>query len=504
MFPASFCLILTTCVLIFLRKYMSILRRLPNLPGPPTSSWLFGHAMNIEHSPIGAHYNIWAEKYGSTYRLKGVFGIPVLSLADPKGVNHVLNNTNYKRNEDDNVALELFFGRSVFCVEGHEHKRVRKYLNSSFTSKSVANFSEVFFNLAYNLEEQWNKLSDAQINNIFDITPTVYMLTLDAISITMFNHNLSATKGEIPGLLNKIANAPNGVALSALASLFPLLLHLPSPMKNWCQNLRTRLGIIAKEVWSGKEGAGDYASLLQSLAQESPPISQEEAVAQIIGILFAGSETTANVICECFHELARQPEIQHRLREELSRFEALHGHPPGHDDLMNPAVLPYFDAVTKETMRTKAILVNISREDVIPLQNPLPGTGIYEIKIPAGILIHIPVRDGINVDKKIWGPDASTFNPDRWVAPGGIPDTVKTIQAQGHMLTFGDGPKVCLGRAFALAEFKIVVSIMVRKFNFELDGSEIDFYHLGGNTIKPMVRGRETEGVQLPLKVKHV
>ena len=49
---------------------------------------------------------------------------------------------------------------------------------------------------------------------------------------------------------------------------------------------------------------------------------------------------------------------------------------------------------------------------------------------------------------------------------------------------------------------KIVVTTVINHFSFEDAGIPLDFYHLGGNTVKPLIRGREAEGVQLPVKVR--
>ncbi|KAL0577419.1 hypothetical protein V5O48_004585, partial [Marasmius crinis-equi] len=366
---------------------------------------------------------------------------------------------------------------------------------------------------------------------VFDVTADVHRLTLDAISMTMFSYDLSTGKRDIPNLLAKITHSPpDGAAdilLGSLAEKFPAILKLPSSMKQWCDNLRGALGEIAREVWSGREGIGMHAKLVNALAKENTP--EDVTIAQIIGIIFAGSETTANVITvcdqlvstirntdgaqECLFELAKHPHIQHHLRTELSSFEVAHGRQPTYEDFTNTSALPYLDALTRETLRTKAVLTTISRvavrDDVIPLEFPikdeLSGRVRHEVEVKAGSLIDIPVRDGINVNKAIWGPGAEEFSPERWMNPGQLPESVSLIRAQGHILTFGDGSKVCLGRSFAIGEFKIVVSHLVRNLAFELDESvELDFYHVGGNTIKPMVRGREGEGAQMPLIVSLV
>jgi NADPH-dependent 7-cyano-7-deazaguanine reductase QueF len=49
---------------------------------------------------------------------------------------------------------------------------------------------------------------------------------------------------------------------------------------------------------------------------------------------------------------------------------------------------------------------------------------------------------------------------------------------------------------------KIVVTTIISHFSLEDTGIPLDFYHLGGNTVKPLIRGREAEGVQLPIGVR--
>lgn len=47
-----------------------------------------------------------------------------------------------------------------------------------------------------------------------------------------------------------------------------------------------------------------------------------------------------------------------------------------------------------------------------------------------------------------------------------------------------------------------MVASLISRFEFADAGNQLDFYHLGGNTVKPMIRGREKEGVQMPVRVK--
>ncbi|KAG2129602.1 cytochrome P450 [Suillus clintonianus] len=72
-----------------------------------------------------------------------------------------------------------------------------------------------------------------------------------------------------------------------------------------------------------------------------------------------------------------------------------------------------------------------------------------------GTLITISVA-AINRSLAIWGPDVKEFNPDRWLAEEGISGKAKEVQGHRHLLTFVDGPRTCLGKDFAIAEFKVI------------------------------------------------
>lgn len=69
------------------------------------------------------------------------------------------------------------------------------------------------------------------------------------------------------------------------------------------------------------------------------------------------------------------------------------------------------------------------QDDVIPLQFPIFGSNKREIHVKAGQIIQIPIRDGVNADEAIWGPDVAEFRPERWIES----------DQGGRTLSFGDG-----------------------------------------------------------------
>ena len=105
-----------------------------------------------------------------------------------------------------------------------------------------------------------------------------------------------------------------------------------------------------------------------------------------------------------------------------------------------------------------------AHDDMIPLGTPIKtasGQTVDSIFVAKGSSILVPIRY-MNRSKFLWGDDALEFKPSRWLSSeSGIPDKAKEVHGWAHMLTFSDGPRTCLGRQFALTEFKVRVGCSV-------------------------------------------
>ena len=94
---------------------------------------------------------------------------------------------------------------------------------------------------------------------------------------------------------------------------------------------------------------------------------------------------------------------------------------------------------------------------MIPLGKPaqLPsGELVDHITVAKGQWVTMSIH-GVNQSVGFWCPDAKEFKPERWMNPDGFPLKVQEVQGHRHLLSFSDGPRFCIGRMFALAEFKV-------------------------------------------------
>lgn len=95
--------------------------------------------------------------------------------------------------------------------------------------------------------------------------------------------------------------------------------------------------------------------------------------------------------------------------------------------------LPYLKACINEGMR-----LHPSVGLTMPRLVPVSGATISGVYIPQGYRVGVSPAV-VQYDQKIFGPDASCFNPDRWIER----DATSMDRA---MIQFGAGPRTCIGK----------------------------------------------------------
>ena len=185
---------------------------------------------------------------------------------------------------------------------------------------------------------------------------------------------------------------------------------------------------------------------------------------------------------------------------------------------MDPNRLPYLDAVCKEALRVFPPVAHaekvVEEDDVIPLRHPICGANgswIKSIPVTKGQVIQIPFMD-INRDEAVFG-DADVFRPTRWLVgrgdaaeakyctPGehGVPPADQMCGGWSGLFTFSEGPRICVGMKLALFEYKAILTTLTRSFQFHDTGVAISFHNW--LALYPRVKGREHEGINLPVKL---
>ncbi|KAL1420984.1 hypothetical protein MTO96_004342 [Rhipicephalus appendiculatus] len=175
-------------------------------------------------------------------------------------------------------------------------------------------------------------------------------------------------------------------------------------------------------------------------------LTKENMVQVVMNIFGAASDTSAGELQWLFLMLAKEPEIQERIQKEIEY--TIGSRPPVYKDR---AQLPYTVACLLEVLRFRPI---------VPLGVPhktTTETRVGQLAIPkdTGILYNVY---GVNHDPKIW-EKPEEFRPERFLDSA----TGKLRQDTGPLLSFGMGPRACLGEKLAQMDmFYIFVRLMQR------------------------------------------
>lgn len=111
--------------------------------------------------------------------------------------------------------------------------------------------------------------------------------------------------------------------------------------------------------------------------------------------------------------------------------------------------------ILNETMRVYPVISSISKMATKDMQ-------IGDLFIPKGLVMEVPLA-AFNQDPEIWGEDVHKFNPERF--ENGVANACNNPQA---FMPFAIGPKTCIGKDFAMMEAKIVIAMVLRRFQLSI------------------------------------
>jgi cytochrome P450 len=240
------------------------------------------------------------------------------------------------------------------------------------------------------------------------------------------------------------------------AAILRLPTWFPHPatwhMRRAAKTLREAVGaIIARRRAEGGSPADLLGRLLLARHPDTnEPMSDALVISNLLTLLEAGHETTANALTWTLYLLARAPAWQQRVLEEIREVAG--------DNPIDASHIPQLaitQRVLKETMRLYPPAPVIARE-------PVQTLSIGGVSIPAGSQIIIPIF-AIHRHRKLW-TDPDRFDPDRFLprAEAGRPRT--------QYMPFGGGPRVCIGAQFAMTEATALLATFVRAAHFDWDG----------------------------------
>ncbi|EJD45579.1 cytochrome P450 [Auricularia subglabra TFB-10046 SS5] len=486
--------------------WTSIRSPLRVLPGPKGASWLFGHMrqlLSLENTSILYE---WTAQYGDTFAIRGIFGVS-------------------ERHRDQ----ASHFLRSCWLQSSLVPQR--RLMNPAFGHAHVRDMTPTFLEASAQLCDILHNLCmNAGGTARVDMLDWLSKTTLTIIGKAGFDYDFNAlnekgVKSELAVAFERFlrSNPTTWVKIRVLIDEYAPRLGavLPNPRAKVMAEVRAQLEAICMRIVLEKKQAilaelgghvekkavvgKDLISLLlrANLAADLEPsqrLTDKEVLDQIPTLLVAGEWSLCNQTAWTLFKLATHPAIQAKLRAEVQQVGT---DMPTLDELNS---LDYLDHVAREALRLDSVVAYLPREvvqdDVIPLGVPArnaSGDVISQLKVQKGDGVLIPVRV-INRSKAIWGPDAEEFRPERWES---LPTATSSIPGiSPHLMTFIGGPRSCIGHRFAVAEIKVLLFHIVRRFEFRLAVDAADIYSTSNASLRPQLRGDDS--FQMPLLMSPV
>ena len=333
-----------------------------------------------------------------------------------------------------------FLGDGLLTSEGELHTRQRRLAQPAFHRQRLAAYGEVMVACAVTARDRWREGEEIAFDQ------EMVRLMLSIAGRTMFGADTEGLSEEVGGALTDIM-----ALFLRFANPFAFVLDaLPLPSNARYERARRKLdAIVYGLIEQGRRGGtdrGDLLSLLMMARDEDggPGMSDVQLRDEVMTLLLAGHETTANALGWTFHLLSVNPEAESRLHRELD--EVLGGRRPTVEDLPR---LTYAERVLAESMRLYPPAWAIGRR-------ARRDTDLGGAHIPADALV-VSSPYVMQRDARLF-PDPLRFDPDRFTAEarGGRPKFA--------YFPFGGGARACIGEPFAWMEGVLVLATLAQRW----------------------------------------
>ncbi|HWH82562.1 MAG TPA: cytochrome P450 [Burkholderiaceae bacterium] len=434
-------------------------RNLADLPGP--RGWpIVGNALQIDRDRLHQQVEEWSREFGPVFRFR-LGRRTLLAVADHEAVATALRDRpdGFRRTRRlEEIGTEIGLTPGVFGANGEAWKRQRRMVMAGFDPGHVKAYFPALLKVAQRLRGRWQRAAAA--GEAIELQPELMRFTVDAIAGLAFGADVNTLESD------------DEVIQQHLDKIFPALYERVFtfvPWWRWFPRAADRQ-LEASVIAVDHAIAGFIAAARERLAADparrgQPPnlleamivsadagesgLTDRDVAGNVLTMLLAGEDTTANTLAWMIELLVRHPHTLQRAQAEVRALglDAAEFTPEA------LASLDYLEACAHETMRLKP---------VAPFQviEALRETIVAGVRVPAGTGVWCVMRADSVSEKHF--PQPLEFRPERWL---GDADAAGTASAKRVSMPFGAGPRVCPGRYLALLEMRLAMATLLNHFD---------------------------------------
>jgi cytochrome P450 len=437
-------------------------RRIRDLPGPRRLP-LLGNALQIDSTRLHLIAEEWSRTYGEMFRMS-IAGREFMVVANPETIAAVLRDRpeGFQRTTRLNqTAREMGFG-GVFSANGAQWRRQRPMVMAGFDPAHIKTYFPALVRVTERFAGRWRAAAAA--GTAVDLQADLMRYTVDVTAGLAFGADINTLESEeevIQSHLDKVLPA----LFKRLVSPFPYWrwLRLPADRRlgRHLEALRRAVDGFIAQARSRMERDPSLrarpANLIEAMIAardtEGSDLEDADVAGNVLTMLLAGEDTTANTLAWTIYLLSRNPRALERARDEVRAVLGTGRLPTRYEEV---SALPYVEACAHETMRLKPVAPLIMNEAV-------RDTVVAGVAVAKGQLVMCLMRPGATDERHF--ARAHEFNPARWLADG-APGRA-AASAKRVAMPFGAGPRLCPGRYLAVLEMKMAIAMLLGGFDIE-------------------------------------
>jgi len=367
-------------------------------------------------------------------------------VAHPDHVGEVFTTHAASFKKDEGLRrTKIVLGEGLFTSEEPEHARRSKLAQPAFRKQEIDRYAASMVELAAKRAASW-------VSREVELGHELSGLALQIVVRSLFGADLPP---EDEAALGDALTETLGLMEERLSVLVPLPQWVPTTHNRRFKAARAVLdrvvlGLIAKRRAEGAPAKADLLSRLMAPAEGAKPLSDRELRDEVMTLVLAGHETTANALAFSLWHLARHPEVATRLRAEVDAV--LGARAATADDAVK---LELAGQVFQETLRLYPPVWMLGREATADV-----ALGPDQVPVRKGDMVWTSPWV-THRDPRWWGPDAALFRPERFArsAPRPRPHAY---------FPFGIGKRACIGRSFALLEGTLALATIAQKVEVDV------------------------------------
>lgn len=439
-------------------------RRIENLPGPRALP-LLGNSLQLDTARMHATLEGWAREHGDAYTFS-ILSRRFLVLSNPEIVAAMLRDRpdGFRRSSRlEQISREFGF-LGLFSANGETWKRQRPMVLAGLDPAHIKAFFPTLIQVTERFAGRWARA--AASGEAIDLQADLMRYTVDVTAALAFGEDINtieARDGQ-EQVLQSHLNQVLPTLFKRLFAPFPLWKYFPTrgdkALAGHLQAIHEAVGgFIAKsarKLEARPELRERPANLIQAMLaardRDGSGITDADVSGNVLTMLLAGEDTTANTLAWLIWLLHRNPAALQRATAEARAVLGGALCPRSVDDLGR---LDFIEACANEAMRLKPVAPLIGNE-------ALKDCVVAGIEVPARTLVFCLMRPG-GLDPRNFA-EPLHFDPERWISGSGAaahsPSSPKRV-----VMPFGAGPRMCPGRYLALAEIKMVMAMLLANFD---------------------------------------